>query len=147
MEPQAVASGDVRFCPLAYLEAEIEQPDPLTARVVLKGFVMSNPEWIPEELRSKAEKWSDYIDYWDVDWNAQNETFKPGWAAYRTRKDRELPLASAVHAYEDAGRHSILVRAIDIFGNETTQRFAVEFSSRNDGLLPVAIPTGKSVEG
>ena len=26
MEPQAIAKGDIRFCPLAYLEAEIEQP-------------------------------------------------------------------------------------------------------------------------
>ena len=147
MEPQAVAKGDVRFCPLAYLEAEIEQPAPLTARVVLKGFVISNPEWIPEEVRSKAEKWSDYIDYWDIDWDAQNDTFKPGWAAYRTRKDRALPLVSGSHAYENAGRRSILVRAIDIFGNETTQAFDVEFSSRNDGLLPLATPTGKSAKG
>ncbi len=147
MEPQAVAKGDVRFRSLAYLEAEIEQPGPLTARVVLKGFVISNPEWIPEEVRSKAEKWSDYIDYWDVDWDAQNETFRPGWAAYRTRKDRELPLVSGFHAYENAGNRSILVRAIDIFGSETTQAFAVEFSSRNDDLHPVAIPTCKSGGG
>ena len=124
MEPQAVVKGDVRFCPLAYLEAEIEQSDPLTARVVLKGFVISNPESIPEEVRSKVEKWSDYIDYWDIDWDAQNDTFKPGWAAYRTRKDRVLPLVSGSHAYEKVGRHSILVRAIDIFGNDTTQALA-----------------------
>jgi adenine-specific DNA-methyltransferase len=146
MEPQAVAKSDVRFCPLACLEAEIEQPDHLTARVALKGFLISNPEWIPEEVRSKAEKWSDYIDYWDIDWDPQNDTFKPGWAAYRTRKERELPLVSGFHAYENAGRRSILVRAIDIFGNETTQALKVEFSSRNDGLLPVAFPTGKSAK-
>ena len=146
MEPQAVVKGDVRFCPLAYLEAEIEQSDPLTARVVLKGFVISNPESIPEEVRSKVEKWSDYIDYWDVDWDPQNRAFKPGWAAYRTRKDRELPLVSGSHAYENAGTRSILVRAIDIFGSETTQALEVEFSSRNDGLLPVATPRGKSAK-
>src|SRR6202035_4413820 len=113
------------------LEAEIEQPDPLTARVVLQGFVISNPESIPPEsipeaVRSNAEAWSDYIDYWDVDWDAQNETFMPGWVGYRTRKDRELPLVSGSHAYENVGRHSILVRAIDIFGNDTTQALEVE---------------------
>jgi hypothetical protein len=145
MEPQAVAKGDVHFCPLAYLEAEIEQPDPLTARVVLKGFLISNPESIPDAVRSNAEAWSDYIDYWDVDWDAQNETFMPGWMGYRTRKDRSLPLVSGTHAYENVGCRSILVRAIDIFGNETTR--ALEFSSRNDGLLPLATPTGTSAEG
>jgi adenine-specific DNA-methyltransferase len=146
MEPQAVAKSDVRFCPLAYLEAEIEQPDPLTARVVLKDFVISNPELIPEELRGKVEKWSDYIDYWDIDWDPQNGAFMPGWAAYRTRKDRDLPLVSGSHAYENVGRHSILVRAIDIFGNDTTEALEVEFSSRNDGLLSVASPKGKSAK-
>jgi DNA modification methylase len=124
MEPQAVAKGDIRFRPLAYVEAEIEQPDPLTARVVLKAYVISNPESIPKEERKQAEKWSDYIDYWDVDWDAQNEPFTSGWVGYRTRKDRNLPLVSGVHAYENVGRHSILVRAIDIFGNETTQALA-----------------------
>jgi adenine-specific DNA-methyltransferase len=146
MEPQAVAKGAVRFRPLAYLEAEIEQPDPLTARVVLKAFVISNPESIPEAVRSKAETWSDYIDYWDVDWDARNETYIPGWVGYRTRKDRNLPLVSGAHAYENAGRHSILVRVIDIFGNETTQALQIEFSSRNDGLLPLAAPTDNSGE-
>jgi DNA modification methylase len=146
MEPQAIVKGDLRFCPLAWLQAEIEQPDTHTVRVVLKGFVISNSESIPKAVRSKAEKWSDYIDYWDVDWDAQNGTFMPGWMGYRTRKDKDLPLISGVHAYENAGRRSILVRAIDIFGNETTQALEVDFSSRNDGLLPVATPTGRSVE-
>lgn len=144
MEPQAVAKGGVRFPPLAYLEAEIEQSHPLTARVVLKAFVISNPESISEAVRSKAETWSDYIDYWDVDWDARNETFIPGWVGYRTRKDRNLPLVSGVHAYENAGRHSILVRVIDIFGNETTHALEAEFSIRNDGLLPLAAPTDNS---
>ncbi len=146
MEPQAVAKGDIRFCPLASLEAEIEQPDPLTARVVLKAFVISNPESIPEAVRSHAQAWSDYIDYWDVDWDAQNETFRPGWVGYRTRRDRNLPLVSGTHAYENAGRRSVLVRAIDIFGNETTLGLEVDFSSHSDGLLPLAISTGMSEE-
>ena len=74
MEPQAVAKGGARFSPLAYLEAEIEQPDPLTVRVVLKNFVISNSD----ELQNKAEKWSDYIDYWDIDWDVQNEHLPSG---------------------------------------------------------------------
>ena len=48
----------------------------------------------------------------------------PGWVGYRTRKDRGLPLVSGSHAYENVGRRSILVRAIDIFGNDTTQALA-----------------------
>ncbi len=94
MEQQAAAKGDVRFFELAYLEAEIKQPKKLTAQVALKDFVIPNTELIPEEVRSKVKKWSDYIDYWAVDWDFQNDTFMQGWVAYRTRKERKLPLGS-----------------------------------------------------
>jgi DNA modification methylase len=126
MEQQTVASGDVRFFELAYLEAEIKQPKKLTARVVLKDFVMSNAELIPEDVRRKVKKWSDYVDYWAVDWDFQNDTFMQGWVAYRTRNERILPLTCDPHTYQKAGKYRILVKVIDIFGNDTSQAFSVE---------------------
>ncbi len=126
MEQQAAAKGDVRFFELAYLEAEISQPKELTAKVTLKDFVISNTDLIPEEVRSKVKKWSDYIDYWSVDWDFRNDTFMQGWVAYRTRKERSLPLACDAHTYEKAGKYRILVKVIDIFGNDTSQAFDVE---------------------
>jgi DNA modification methylase len=126
MEQQAAAKGDVRFFELAYLEAEIKQPKKLTVQVVLKDFVIPNTELIPEDVRSKVKKWSDYIDYWAVDWDFQNDTFMQGWVAYRTRKERKLPLVSDAHTYERPGKYRILVKVIDIFGNDTSQAFDVE---------------------
>ncbi|MHB2026494.1 MAG: site-specific DNA-methyltransferase [Elusimicrobiota bacterium] len=126
MEQQAAAKGDVRFFELAYLEAEIKKPKKLAAQVALKDFVIPNTELIPEEVRSKVKKWSDYIDYWAVDWDFRNDTFMQGWVAYRTRQERKLPLVSDVHAYETAGKRRILVKVIDIFGNDTSQAFDVE---------------------
>ena len=98
----------------------------LTAQVTLKDFVIPNPELIPDEVRSKITKWSDYIDYWAVDWDFRSDTFMQGWVAYRTRKERRLPLASARHTYERAGTYGVLVKVIDmidIFGNDTSQAF------------------------
>jgi len=126
MEQQAAAKGDVRFFELAYLEGEIRQPKKLTAQVALKDFVIPNTELIPEDVRSKVKKWSDYIDYWAVDWDFQSDTFMQGWVAYRTRKERKLPLVSDPHTYEKPGKHRILVKVIDIFGNDTSQAFDVE---------------------
>lgn len=125
MEQQAADKGDVRFFELAYLEAEIKQAKKLTAQVVLKDFVIPNTELIPDEVRSKVKKWSDYIDYWAIDWDFQNDTFMQGWVAYRTRKERKLPLSSDPHTYEKPGKYRILVKAIDIFGNDTSQAFDV----------------------
>ena len=126
MEQQAAAKGDVRFFELAYLEAKIEKPKKLTARVALKGFVIPNTELIPEDVRSKVKKWSDYIDYWAVDWDFRNDTFMQGWVAYRTRKERKLPLSSDAHDYGKPGRCRILVKVIDIFGNDTSQAIDAE---------------------
>jgi PKD repeat protein len=61
-----------------------------------------------------------------VDWDFQNDTFMQGWVAYRTRKKRELPLISDSHTYEKPGKYCILVKVIDIFGNDTSQAFDVE---------------------
>jgi hypothetical protein len=126
MEQRAASKGDVRFFELAYLEAEVKHSKKLTAQVTLKDFVIPNTELIPEEVRSKVKKWSDYIDYWAVDWDFQNDTFMQGWVAYRMRKERKLTLASDSHTYEKAGKYRILVKVIDIFGNDTSQAFDVE---------------------
>jgi hypothetical protein len=126
MEQQAAAKGDVRFFELAYLEAEVKKPKKLTAQVALKDFVIPNTELIPDDVRDKVKKWSDYIDYWAVDWDFQNDTFMQGWVAYRTRKERSLPLSSDVHTYDKPGKHRILVKVIDIFGNDTSLAFDVE---------------------
>jgi adenine-specific DNA-methyltransferase len=118
MEPQAAENGGVRFSPLACLDAAIRQAGDLTAQVELTNFAIPHAD--PADVRST---WSDYIDYWAVDWDSRSDAFTQGWAAYRTRKGRELSLVSGTHTYEDAGRRRILVRVIDIFGNDTRRGF------------------------
>lgn len=66
------------------------------------------------------------IDYWAVDWDFRNDTFMQGWVTYRTRKDRSLALTSDPHTYEQAGQYRILVKVVDIFGNDTSQAFDVD---------------------
>jgi len=126
MEQQASAKGDVRFFELAYFEVKIKQTKKFTVQVELKDFATPNTDLIPEEVRSKVKKWSDYVDFWAVDWDFQNDTFMQGWVAYRTRKERKLPLVSDPHSYEKPGKFRILVKVIDIFGNDTSQAFDVE---------------------
>jgi DNA modification methylase len=126
MEQQAVDKGDIQFFELAYLEVDIQTPRKLTATVALKDFVIPNTELIPEEVRAKVKKWSDYIDYWAVDWDFQDDTFMQGWVTYRTRRDRTLALTSDPHTYEQPGQYRVVVKVVDIFGNDTSQVFEVE---------------------
>ena len=95
-------------------------------KVKLEDFVIPNTDLIPDDVRKKVDKWSDYIDYWAVDWDFQNDTFMQGWVTYRTRQDRSLVLTSDSHTYQRAGTYRVLVKAIDIFGNDTSQAFDVE---------------------
>ena len=126
MEQPAVDKGDIQFFELAYLEVDIKKTKKQTAVVSLKEFVIPNTELIPDEVRKKVKKWSDYIDYWAVDWDFQNDTFMQGWVTYRTRQDRTLVLASDAHTYDKPGKYRIVVKVIDIFGNDTSQAFDVE---------------------
>ena len=126
MEQKVADKGDVRFFELAYLEATIKKPKKLTAQVTLRDFVIPNAALIPDDVRSKVRQWSDYIDYWAVDWDFRNDTFMQGWVAYRTRKERTLHLTSDPHAYARPGKYQALVKVIDVFGNDTSQAFDVE---------------------
>ncbi len=126
MEQQAVDRRDIQFFELAYLEVDIKSAKQLSATVSLKNFIIPNTELIPDEVRSKIKKWSDYIDYWAVDWDFQNDTFMQGWVAYRTRKDRALALKSDPNIYNKPGKYRIVVKVIDIFGNDTSQAFDYE---------------------
>jgi len=125
MEQQAVAKGDVRFFELAYLEAEIKLPKKLTVKVDLKDFVIPNYELIPEEVRSKIKKWSDFIDYWAVDWDFKGDTFHNEWQTYRTRRSKGLE-KEASHTYEAPGDYTVVVKVIDILGNDTTKALKVK---------------------
>jgi len=121
MEAEAVKKGQIKFFDLAYVEVEVE-PKGKSGEFVckLKDFSTPNTDLVPEEVRKQITKWSDYVDYWAVDWNFQNDTFKHDFVDYRTRQDRSLKLKSDPHTYEKPGTYQVLVKVIDIFGNDTS---------------------------
>jgi hypothetical protein len=89
---------------------------------------------------SLIKKWTDWIDYWSVDFDfeskreiirAKNEVtgeieehwtgdfiFENEWQSFRTKKDRSLELKTPFHECKP-GRHKIAAKVVDIFGNDT----------------------------
>ena len=126
MEQQAADRGDVTFFELAYVEPVVAHLSARKIRVKLTDFVIPNADLIPDDVREKISKWSDWIDYWAVDWDFREDTFMQGWVAYRTRRERSLPLTSDSHKYDAPGSYRVLVKVIDIFGNDTSQIVDVE---------------------
>jgi adenine-specific DNA-methyltransferase len=119
MDKRAVEAGDVDFYEHAFLEAKVITSEK-KVKVNLENFIIPNPESIPEELRDKILKWSDFIDYWSVDWNYRDDTFHNEWQEFRTKKKKTLQLQSIEHHYEKPGNYKVMVKVIDVFGNDTT---------------------------
>jgi hypothetical protein len=87
-----------------------------------------------------TRKWTDWIDYWAVDFNFESKReivrvkseesgeweerwtgdyiFENEWQSFRTKKDRSLELTS-VHHECTPGRRKLAVKVVDIFGNDT----------------------------
>jgi len=125
MDPRAVQAGDIEFYELAYLDITLERRDS-EVQVVLKNFIIPNEDLVPEEVREKIKRWSDYVDFWAVDWEYQGDTFHNQWQSYRTRKHPALRLESDWHNYHESGKYQVMVKVIDIFGNDTTKLLEVD---------------------
>jgi SAM-dependent methyltransferase len=86
-----------------------------------------------------TKKWTDWIDYWSVDFNFESKKeivriknekgeikerwtgdyiFENEWQSFRTKKNRELELTS-VYQEVPKGRSKIAIKVVDIFGNDT----------------------------
>ena len=123
LEKKAVEQGDVRFFELGALSVDSKQ-NGREITLKLKDFLIPTDD-IPEEARKAIKHWSQLIDYWAVDWDYKNDTFHNQWQSYRTRKRADLEL-SATHTYDQPGKFTVLVKVIDILGNDTTKAVQVE---------------------
>lgn len=94
-----------------------------------------------------TKKWTDWIDYWAVDYNYETKreivrvlneetseweeqwtgeyVFENEWQSFRTRQDRSLELRSQFHECLP-GKRKIAVKVVDIFGNDTMTILEVE---------------------
>ena len=142
--PHAILDPAIRWFPaqdsIAATEATLK--DKTSKIVVEKGQivkVIKDKNGITNrEVLTK--KWTDWIDYWAVDFNFENKReiirvkneetgeweeiwtgdyiFENEWQSFRTKKDRSLELKSIFHECAP-GRRKIAVKVVDIFGNDT----------------------------
>lgn len=123
MDKRAVDQGDIRFFELAALAVDMKKKGhDLT--LTLSDFVIP-PDDVPEDVRRAVKHWSQWIDYWAVDWDYREDTFHNQWQAYRTRQSPELE-KTVTHTYPESGDYTIVVKVIDILGNDTTKTLIVK---------------------
>ena len=123
MDKRAVAQGDIHFFELAALSVELKAHG-REVTLKLTDFVIP-PDDVPEDARKAVKHWSQWIDYWAVDWNNKGDTFHNEWQTYRTRKEPSLALGT-LHTYAEPDEYKVVVKVIDILGNDTTKTVMVK---------------------
>lgn len=123
LNEQAINKKDIKFFELAYFKADLKVSNKKLT-VTLQDFVIPHTDLIPEEVQKSITKWSDWIDYWAVDFDFQNDTFNNTWTSYRTKQNRKLVLTSE-KKYDNPGKFKVFVKIIDIFGIDTSQVFEI----------------------
>src|SRR5262249_52941327 len=94
------------------------------AMVSLTDFIIPLDD-VPAEVRTAITNWTQWIDYWAIDWDYKDDAFHNQWQSYRTRKDNEIDL-NASYDYESPGTYTIVIKVIDILGNDTTKTVTLE---------------------
>jgi adenine-specific DNA-methyltransferase len=80
---------------------------------------------VPADVQKTVTHWSQWIDYWAIDWNNKNDAFHNEWQEYRTLEKPQL-VTSASKTYDDPGEYRVLVKVIDILGNDSTKMLTVK---------------------
>jgi DNA modification methylase len=127
LDKRAAEQGDVHFYELAALSIR-QKLAGKRVTLALQDFVIPLDD-IPADVQKAVKHWSQWIDYWAVDWDYKDDTFHNQWQAYRTRKSKDL-LLSAEHPYEQPGDYTVVVKVIDILGNDTTKAIPVRLPGR-----------------
>ena len=91
----------------------------------LKDYSLPFIDKISSKIREKIIIFSDWIDYWAIDFSYSQKVFHVNWTSFRTPKMRKIELRSKEHAYLKTGKYLIAIMIIDILGIETIHTFEI----------------------
>ncbi|MFX1419779.1 MAG: site-specific DNA-methyltransferase [Promethearchaeota archaeon] len=98
-------------------------------RIELINYKIPFTNLISDKIKGKIKSFSDWIDYWAIDFDYQINEFKNMWFSFRTPKNRKISLKSDLFQYHKSGSFHILVKTIDIFGIEVTKKYDINVIS------------------
>ena len=129
---QLIKTGQIRFSSLQYLtvrpiKRESSQDSIETLKVELENYVLLSPEALPldDEDKKKLDKLIDedplsLIEYWSIDPDYDDKTFRSIWQDYRENHDSlKVDRAVILSLPKVMGPRKVCIKAVDIFGFES----------------------------
>jgi len=108
----------VKFPEVAYLEIETKIKEN-KARLKITDFQLA-PTAELAEIAGKVKDSRELIDYWAIDWDYKGDTFHNQWQSFRVKNNPRVDY-EAEHRYEEKGKYQIMVKVVDVFGNDTNK--------------------------
>lgn len=113
----------VKFPEVAYLEIESKVKGK-ELELKISDFQLP-PTAELAEIASKVSDTRELIDYWAIDWDYKGDTFHNQWQSFRVKKNPKVDY-EAKHRYDDSGEYQVIVKVVDVFGNDTNKVLRVE---------------------
>jgi adenine-specific DNA-methyltransferase len=113
----------IRFYEVAYLEIDVNVKNKEVSLRITDFQIPPSEEL--EKIKDKIKNFSDLIDYWAVDWDYDGITFRNQWQSYRMKNNNKIELC-AKHNYSESGKYKIMVKVVDVFGNDTNKIIEVD---------------------
>jgi len=111
-------SKHIKFPEVAYLELKTDINEKQISLKIIDFQLPPTAELA--EIAGKVKDSRELIDYWAVDWEYDNETFRNQWQSFRLKKEPKVEY-EASHNYEEKGDYQIMVKVVDVFGNDTNK--------------------------
>jgi len=112
----------VKFPEVAYLELEIKAKGK-EGKLKITDFQLS-PTIELAKIASKVKDSRELIDYWAIDWDYKGDTFHNQWQSFRVKKNPKVDY-EALHNYKESKEYQIMVKVVDVFGNDTNKVLGV----------------------
>ena len=113
----------VKFNELAYLKIFNSRSEREITLKIEDFNIKPSPD-VLEALKNLKDA-RQLIDYWAIDWDFKGDTFHNQWQSYRTKKDLKVEY-EAEHEYDESGKYQVMVKVVDVFGNDTNKVLKVE---------------------
>ncbi|MHA2180933.1 MAG: site-specific DNA-methyltransferase [Promethearchaeota archaeon] len=107
------------------LKIDVQQ-DKNVVTVELSNYVPSQNNLISKKIREEIKVFSDWIDYWAIDFDRKDQAFTNSWISFRSPKKRKLRLTSDPFQYEKPGDYNLSVKIIDVCGTEIVKSYKIQ---------------------